>query len=735
MTIHPTSPHFNPKGSAQIIFFLSYLLIVSSSFAQNTNIQEKWSETETTPNKRDWIPYTAIDFYKYANRGHLQQVGPMLSPGAPGWGRHSKSTHLSGTFRDPERFKNKMVSWIEGRGGTIYFPVSEGDEQLDELLIWLHPIAAHQVVSIFVDEVLVKNLSLKTKGSYYRLKLPQPLKQGEHSLRLYFRFTRPATWGGRTPGAIGPLSFVPKGQKEQILDQWTGKIIYKQQKWGALFAPPPSTWRFYFIPPDVARFKTTLYVPPYGPSIQFQVFIASDEQGEKLVLNETLHAKNGKLANSKSVMIDLKEHLGKPIRLTLKAKKIGNHPLSERRPKLTEKALLEVGWLLPRIESLYPPPKELPPSKRLLIWAIDGLKLDILFQNPELATHLPNLSWLIKNGIQFSRLWSSQNDQRNGHLMLLNPVPKSASLLKIIQDVGGRSAYVGSTLADLPATDIRFDSVEYVDPQELEEHPFRTLLMQVQQMSKLRGIFEQNKNFTRQGKPELIYIHSSYESMRRAYPFKLTQDEVTWLENFNLSSIEKRIWREYLSQLKEIDYSLAQLISELSIAGLEDDTTILITGTKGTTRKLSTPTPKNFIQHIETSAILLHPNLIGQKTAPIDKAHLSSLSDTLVTMMISNDAIPPPSKEQRGSLAPYILSQSNLPAILEHAYSGAHVLLRMKDYYLLERPLGQPTLWQWKLTETVNPNASINNLADSAPILLRTLRDGLSVSPLIEGLK
>ena len=203
------------------------------------------------------LVYTAIDLYRYADRGHLQQVGPMLSPGAPGWGRHANSAQLSGAFRPPQKHQGKVVSWIEGRGGTIYFPISTTESQLEELLIWLQPISSHQVVSIFIDEVLIKNLSLKSKGKYYRLSLPKPLSQGEHSLRLYFRFTRNAPWGGRTPGAIGPLSFVPKGQREQILDQWTGKIIHDHRQMGGLFAPPPCIWRFYLIPPEQAEFKTT----------------------------------------------------------------------------------------------------------------------------------------------------------------------------------------------------------------------------------------------------------------------------------------------------------------------------------------------------------------------------------------------------------------------------------------------------------------------------------------------
>ena len=142
------------------------------------------SATSTTSNLNvHTLSYNAINLYKQADHGHLQLIGPMLSPGAPGWKRLSSSTQLSGTFREPQRLNGKLVSWLEGRGGTITFPVSESGHQIEEMLIWIHPIASHQVVSIFVDEQLVKNLSLKNRGSLYRLALPQPLSLGEHSLR------------------------------------------------------------------------------------------------------------------------------------------------------------------------------------------------------------------------------------------------------------------------------------------------------------------------------------------------------------------------------------------------------------------------------------------------------------------------------------------------------------------------------------------------------------------------
>lgn len=686
--------------------------------------------------------YTAIDLYRYADRGHLQQVGPMLSPGAPGWGRHSNSTQLSGAFRPPETYKGKVVSWIEGRGGTIYFPISASENQLDELLIWLQPIAAHQVVSIFVDEVLIKNLSLSAKGKYYRLSLPEPLSQGEHSLRLYFRFTRNASWGGRTPGAIGPLSFVPKGQSEQILDQWTGEIIHEQRKLGGLFAPPPCTWRFYFIPPKNSEFKASLYQPPLKTKTRFQVYLASDDQPDKIVYDETLGDPRSKTAQAKDIRISLAKYAGQAIRLTLKTEKLDQTSSTATKSYKTNR---QSAWLSPRIDSLYPAPQEFPQIKRLIIWALDGLKLDTLMYKAKMKEAFPSIQFLMNHGINFSRVWSKEPEQRAGHQLLLAPTPHQDSLLAILNRLSGWSAYIGSTTHEKPKFDTRFDSNEYVDPQELDEHPYRGALMYVQQMSKLGNLLQERANLEAQRKmkgqdsslkPELIYIHSPklFESRHRS-PFSLSQIEKNWLDSFKLNpNLAKRTLSDF-TQLKEIDYSLAQLLSELALSGLSDDTAILLTGINGLSGRYNIPSPKTLMQDSETSAILYHPQLAFSTPYVLDHAHLSALSDTIASFMMPNALSFEQIAQQRGSLASYILNQEPLPAFVDQAHKANHLIVRMSDYYLFERPIGQPTLWRFSIADSIIPNQEIEDLSSRAPILLRTLRDGINISPLIEGLR
>ena len=160
-------------------------------------------------NQRPLIQVT-YDLFKEAHRAHVQQVGPTLSPHSPGWSRLIEGKY-KGAWQAPVQSKGKWVSWIEGRGGVLEFPVSQTKVNLEDLLIWIEPIAPHQVVSVFLDDVLVKNISLRSKPRFYRLNLPHTLQPGEHRLRFWFRFTRPASWGGRTPAALGPIHFLPKG--------------------------------------------------------------------------------------------------------------------------------------------------------------------------------------------------------------------------------------------------------------------------------------------------------------------------------------------------------------------------------------------------------------------------------------------------------------------------------------------------------------------------------------------
>ena len=692
-------------------------------------------EAEVVSDQVEMISYTAINLYDLADRGHLQLTGPTLSPGAPGWRRLSSRTQLSGAFRAPETLRGKTVSWIEGKGGKISFPYSGGEQKLDELLIWLHPVASHQVVSIFLDEVLLENLSLKSKGRYYRLSLPKPLSQGEHVLRLYFRFTRPAIWGGRTPGAIGPLSFVPKGQKGQAPERWAGQVMHEQQLWGALFAPPPSSWRFFFFPPEHSSFKAHLYVPPFAPTTKFQVVVSTDSTPDRLLAEVVCKAGERLKPQSQELLVDLNDYQGQAIQLTLKTETVGPHPQKKHRPASSHRSSANIGWLNPRIDARYPMPRELPQVKRLIVWVIDGFNLERTFLNPDHLLGLPSIKFLMERSIKFSRLWSDNLASQGGQHLLLQPPHVKESLPSQLKRIGGYTSYIGSISNPVPDLDVPFMSKEFVDEGELEEHPHKALLMKVQQMSRLGQHLHDHQRFAQKHTPELIYIHSPQDHLPRSrYPFELTSLEQSWLDLSARSASEKRLMRLYLAHLKEIDYTLAQLLSEVSLEGLETSTAILLVGSTGTPGKVISPSPAKLKAHIETSALLYHPQIRKDLSSfPIDGAPISALHDTLSALLLSDQQFIK-TEGWTGSLAPFYLGKVPLPPLVSRAQRGTHLLTRIRDFYLFEPSHGTPRLWYHPLDHHTKHSSELADLSQSHPILLRTLRDGLGVSPLVEGL-
>lgn len=445
---------------------------------------------------------------------------------------------------------------------------------------------------------------------------------------------------------------------------------------------------------------------------------------------------------------------GRAIRLTLKTQELSKHPLAAQRTRLAEKATPQIGWLAPRIESFYPEPKELPPIKRLMIWSIDGLKLEPLIYHPELREAFPSFKMLMSKSINFSRVWSDNAQQVGGHQLLLKPTQDQASLIATTKSLSGWSAYIGSTNVTQPQIDDRFDVSIYVDPQELDEHPYQESLMQIQQMTKLGELLQErvliNTRFSSSTQtdmpPELIYIHTPLINQnKRGLTYSLSPIEKAWLEQTQLSEKQSHVWAQYFSRLKKLDYSLSQLLSELHTSSLTQDTALLITGTMGLPTRLNTVSPSTLMQHTETSALLYHPQLdskrfsqLNQKSevgTVLERTHLSALHSTINAILFSNGQLPHSEANQHGSISPYLLNQVPLPAFVDQAQKNGHFIVRMGNYYLFERPIGQPTLWEIHKKMRGSALLEVKDISSQAPILLRTLRDGINLSSLVEGLK
>lgn len=304
------------------------------------------------------------DLYLSAHMGHVHQTGPTIAPSAPGWERMRSD---AASWRPPVLSKSGVwVAPLEGRGGSLDFPITEEDGALEELSVWLEPAAPSQIVSIFLDETLITNLSLRSKPRAYRLPLGRVLAPGEHRLRFWFRSSRPAKWGGRTPGAVGPIHLLARGGRPQAPTAWWGEILAEQQRWGALFAPPPTTWRFYLTPPAKARFSAHAWVEGTAGA-RFEVRAAVDGQPERVIVSRDVEPERLTLIEA-----DLSDLGAAPLRLSLAATP---GPMGDSRARARhERSPPTVAWLSPRLLAPHPAPRALPSVRLALLWVIEGLK-------------------------------------------------------------------------------------------------------------------------------------------------------------------------------------------------------------------------------------------------------------------------------------------------------------------------------------------------------------------------
>ena len=157
-------------------------------------------------------------------------------------------------------------------------------------------------------------------------------------------------------------------------------------------------------------------------------------------------------------------------------------------------------------------------------------------------------------------------------------------------------------------------------------------------------------------------------------------------------------------------------------------------GNVGSHRKLTLVNPQRLQAHLETSALYYHPQLKWSSPKSLDRAHMSALSDTISRVLVSPEILGQDARG-RGTLAPFILTDTKLPPLVDVAQRGTYHLTRIQDYYLFERPHSSANLWRSTLNESAALHQPLKNIAPSSPVLLRTLRDRLMISSLFQGLE
>ena len=646
------------------------------------------------------------DLFKEAHRAHVQQIGPTLSPHSPGWSRLVDGKY-KGTWQAPTQSNGKWVSWIEGRGGILEFPVSQEKVSLEDLLVWIEPVAPHQVVSVFLDGELVKNLSLRSKPRFYRLTLPHALTPGEHRLRFWFRFTRPAPWGGRTPAALGPLYFLPKGAKPTFPTKWTGHLLIDQAQKGALFAPPPTQWRYYFVVPHQSDFKTEIWVDG-DRSLKCSIEIASDGHPNQVIWSRLIPPKT-----LTPVHLDLRSFARTPIRFTLRTSEIVDSSTSKSEFE-------KVAWLNPRILSPHPNPQEFPEINRVLVWSIAGLRwaplikaLDLPYQYPALH-HLFNQSWLLPS------LWSEATVSQKGHEALLNPDHDPNRSLPALLNQSQVDTSLITTEPDFPIPlQNAFNSTtqfQTSDPQFQYTHLMQTVVQRLKVNTKkvkkwvylstaeLRTPFKGDHEFSVKTHPLGLDIESDQK-----YSFR-----------------QNRLYQLYLNQLKWVDFKLSLLLAEMANQNILDQTAIILVGSVGQSLGERKSKNKLYPEVLEVPALIWHPH--KKPRAPhwaIQGGHLGHIGPLIFHLLSL-----PEDQWSYPLIASHLLQGFPLPLNVNRISNSQYNASRLGGFFLHE-PIHQDAhLWNLRRSRELQ-----DNLSQDHPITLRAIRDGISSSHLSEGLE
>ena len=677
--------------------------------------------------KIDGLEYTSFDFFKQAHEGHVQQSGPMLSPGAPGW-EHLTRSSGSGGWRPPKRSNGRYISWIEGRGASINFPIAESEMNLTDLLIWFEPTGPHQVVSVFVDEQLIKNVSLKSKGRLYRLKLLQPLSAGEHTLRFWFRYTRLAPWGGRTPGGVGAVHLLPPGGRPKVPKHWSGPLLADQRHWGALFAPPATKWRFYLTLPRKSHFVSHALVRGTEP-ILFEVLISQDDisplnqtQSQKAVSSASVvegevgpsSSRQPSLTKEKllfrqeimpkhpvAIDVDLHEYARQPVRITLRTSLLNEEGTNQS---------LDATWLNPRVRSFHPTPRALPKIKSLVVWSIAGLRDDLLREAIKGAQESPTITRFLEESIHLPSLWSGGRTSAAGHREFLNLRREGRTLPALIQEIGGRATLISKEDKFPAVLSSDFNIVlrpNVIDPEGTPQSTLWNFEAVGEQLSRYPNI------------PHFIYVTSA--ELKAPQPLSL---------GFKMRKLgvkisrKARLKRRYLNVIKFLNYELAQLISEIAHHGHLEETAIILMGSVGYSLG-ERGEALGFPEEVEVPAYLWHPSLNDLTINRFHGGHLSALSSTIAQALSLGDA----SAGSKDTLASHILTGAPLPLSVNRASFNGVNISRIGGLYAYERAHAPPQLWQLRAGDD-----SLKNQSYHRPIALRVLRDGISPIGLQEGL-
>lgn len=590
-----------------------------------------------------------------------------------------------------------MGSWLEGIGGSLYFPVGSEAPQLRTLSLWLRPIARGQRVSIFVDEVPVTTMPLKRGWNNYRLSLPGLLTPGEHSLRFWFRFTRPKG-KGRSPAAFGEARLLPEGVEARVEDGWVGP----QPVGGAgqaLLAGPPAGWSFYLLPPLHSRFEATVAVTE-GDPVDFIARVEIDGEAPVEVRRDRVAA--GKTAK---LILDLSAFGERPIRLSLDTGGPGGPggPLGR------------AGWLRPRITMPAPPKRAVPTTRNVIIWAIDGLRDDRvgLGRGGDRAA-TPNIDLLAKEGAAATHVWSGGATALDGHERLLRPFDGRESLPALMAAAGRRVGLLSLSAA----LDTRFD----------DDFNTKLHLRRAGEPPETRILLREVDDWldARKRQPFFLYVASDgpLRPFEPAEGYRQLYDRARPVAAGpgRASKKQRDAMIAYDAEVSTTDYWVGQLLALLQLHGVADDTLVIVVGTVGQQLPQDRRASDGLgidPQVLEVPLILWHPGMRTQTRRPLWSG--GDLGDVAATALsIAGAPMDWPGRD----LSSALLEGDRVPPRPTHARLGNQVAARFGAWLL--RGTGGRDLRLWNLSD--DPTAR-TEIAETRPRALRALRDSMQDKP------
>ncbi len=640
-----------------------------------------------------------LDLVAHADRGHVRRDGPVFGPHDPGW-RRVTTLAGRGPWLEERWVDDRKGSWLEGIGGTIYFPVGPEGPDLRKVEFWLRPVGSGQRVSVFVDEVPLVTTRVRPGWRRYVFSLPGGgLEPGEHSLRFWFRFTR-FIGKTRTPAAFARVRFLPDGAEAPPPEEWVGELHAGERGGPALLAGPPAAWSFHLVPPRGARLLADVAVDE-GPPVEFVVRLEADgepaEEARKLTVTPGAFA---------ALDVDLSSYGERPVRLTLETTQKGGD---------SGGALPRAGWIRPRVTMPGRPVETLPTVRNVIVWAVDGLRADRvgLGRGGEHAA-TPNLDMLAAEGAAAVGVWSGGARPEDGHERLLRPFSVGSDVAALFEGAGRKTGLISSSLAIEPELARPFGT--RLDLHRAGEPPETGIVMRELD----------DWLYVRARHPFFLYIASA--DPRAPGPasagFRKMYERARPLRGDGRQRERQRKTRdlvaEYDAGVSAADYWVGQMVALLRVHEVADDTAIIVTGTVGRALREEGVVGDGHAlspELLQVPVVVWHPGLRAERPRGLVKG--GDLTD-VAALALSLAGVEPPGAWPVTDLGGPLFHGVDLAPRYSHARLKNQAAARFGDWLL--RGIGSRDL---RLYHLRTDRAAENDLSTERPIALRTLRDGM----------